>query len=282
MRINGYKNMADFREYVGVDFTSQFLGHYGIGHEQGGHSGRYPWGSGDAPMQDSPLSKGSESRKFRYVPSKSMDRSVQTVLRKLKENKITIGTIHTAKVNVEQANQEYLSFLGYSKDEDKAKLNREEKTQVVLNVKADNHENRPHARNRKIAEGTAEVKIRDSDASPHHLPAIYATNTYNDYVPEGYVDDIELATIDGTTNEGYRPDFHPISYDTYEALYNPSSENTFLTYYGQEKKKLDKLLEDPSVKLVIGMAKVADKVVNVLKKLKNVVVKSVKNITNRK
>lgn len=37
--------MADFREYIGVDFTDQFLQHYGVGHEHGGHSGRYPWGS---------------------------------------------------------------------------------------------------------------------------------------------------------------------------------------------------------------------------------------------
>ena len=38
--------MADFREYDGVDFTADFIIHYGVGHEDGGHSGRYPWGSG--------------------------------------------------------------------------------------------------------------------------------------------------------------------------------------------------------------------------------------------
>lgn len=37
--------MPDFREYIGVDFTSQFMQHYGVGHLHGGHSGRYPWGS---------------------------------------------------------------------------------------------------------------------------------------------------------------------------------------------------------------------------------------------
>lgn len=36
--------MADFRDYVGLDFTS-YLSHYGKGHLDGGHSGRYPWGS---------------------------------------------------------------------------------------------------------------------------------------------------------------------------------------------------------------------------------------------
>ena len=27
------------------------LMHYGVGHEAGGHSGRYPWGSGESPYQ---------------------------------------------------------------------------------------------------------------------------------------------------------------------------------------------------------------------------------------
>lgn len=36
--------MADFREYIGMD-ASTFLMHYGVGHEDGGHSGRYPYGS---------------------------------------------------------------------------------------------------------------------------------------------------------------------------------------------------------------------------------------------
>lgn len=43
--------MPDFRDYIGVDFTSQFLQHYGKGHLNGGHSGRYPWGSGKNPKQ---------------------------------------------------------------------------------------------------------------------------------------------------------------------------------------------------------------------------------------
>lgn len=41
----------DFRLYAGVDFSSMFLQHYGVGHEDGGHSGRYPWGSGKKPKQ---------------------------------------------------------------------------------------------------------------------------------------------------------------------------------------------------------------------------------------
>ncbi len=37
--------------YQGVDFSSEFLAHYGVGHDHGGRSGRYPWGSGDIPKQ---------------------------------------------------------------------------------------------------------------------------------------------------------------------------------------------------------------------------------------
>lgn len=43
--------MADFREYQGIDFSSMFLVHYGVGHDKGGNSGRYKWGSGDRPYQ---------------------------------------------------------------------------------------------------------------------------------------------------------------------------------------------------------------------------------------
>lgn len=43
-------NGNDFRLYQGMDF-SDFLAHYGVGHEQGGHSGRYAFGSGKNPKQ---------------------------------------------------------------------------------------------------------------------------------------------------------------------------------------------------------------------------------------
>lgn len=36
--------MADFRDYIGMD-ASAFLMHYGVGNLNGGHSGRYPYGS---------------------------------------------------------------------------------------------------------------------------------------------------------------------------------------------------------------------------------------------
>ena len=42
--------MNDFRLYKGLD-PSPYLMHYGKGHDQGGHSGRYPWGSGKNPYQ---------------------------------------------------------------------------------------------------------------------------------------------------------------------------------------------------------------------------------------
>lgn len=46
-------NGNDWRMYAGVDFSAEFLAHYGVGHDKGGHSGRYPWGSGKNPKQSS-------------------------------------------------------------------------------------------------------------------------------------------------------------------------------------------------------------------------------------
>lgn len=40
----------DFREKPSID---DVLIHYGVGHKDGGHSGRYPWGSGEEPFQTS-------------------------------------------------------------------------------------------------------------------------------------------------------------------------------------------------------------------------------------
>lgn len=273
--------MADYRAYAGVDFSAQFLAHYGVGHENGGHSGRYEWGSGDRPMQDSPLDKGSESKPFRYVPSKSIESSMHKVAKKLKENKITIETIHTARADASKANQEYLQLLGYGSDKKKETLNKEAKDQQVLVVKADNHKNRPHARTQKIAEGTAEVKINNADSNGQHLPAIYSTSAYMNYVPTPYGNNPkDLQTIDGTTNAGSNPKPKPLymtEQEYYALTQKPTSSNTFLSYYGQEKRKLDKVVNSPVTKLVLGMAKVANKVVKALKKLKNVIVSAFKH-----
>lgn len=43
----------EIASYLGSASMSdeEFIEHYGIGHDKGGHSGRYPWGSGDDPYQ---------------------------------------------------------------------------------------------------------------------------------------------------------------------------------------------------------------------------------------
>lgn len=33
-------------------YEGLYIMHYGVGHDKGGHSGRYPWGSGEEPYQD--------------------------------------------------------------------------------------------------------------------------------------------------------------------------------------------------------------------------------------
>ena len=43
-------------------YESLYIMHYGVGHDKGGHSGRYPWGSGDEPYQD--LSAAEKRRQF--------------------------------------------------------------------------------------------------------------------------------------------------------------------------------------------------------------------------
>jgi len=58
--------MADFRDYIGLDLTG-YLMHYGKGHLDGGHSGRYPWGSGKRPRQD----HKSDTSIFSLIPKHS-------------------------------------------------------------------------------------------------------------------------------------------------------------------------------------------------------------------
>lgn len=49
--------------------NSSFLKHYGVGHDKGGHSGRYPWGSGKEPYQHSGdfLSRVDQLRKSNFT-----------------------------------------------------------------------------------------------------------------------------------------------------------------------------------------------------------------------
>lgn len=64
----------DFRLYAGMD-SSEFLAHYGVGHDQGGHSGRYPWGSGKRPRQDRGGSRQDERTATTSMKSDSLHKS---------------------------------------------------------------------------------------------------------------------------------------------------------------------------------------------------------------
>ncbi len=69
--------MNDFRIYQGMDFSG-FLVHYGVGHDQGGHSGRYPWGSGakGKKREVSSVEKREKSRnKLHTVTTKSKNKA---------------------------------------------------------------------------------------------------------------------------------------------------------------------------------------------------------------
>lgn len=268
--------MADFREYQGIDFSSMFLVHYGVGHENGGHSGRYAWGSGEKPMQDSPLDKGSPSKPYRYVHSKSIENQARYYAKKLAEGKITIETIHYAKAAVSESNP----YASYLTGKEKAKLNRDEKDAKVMTIKADNHEGRPHARTKKIAEGTAEVKLQQAGASNQYLPSLYGTTAYQNYVPDPsswWLQDVDLPTLPGTPHNVQQPDSYPMAANSQQEAdsYFEPINDSLGSHLRQEKKRRDEIekkLNSPVTKLVLGMAKVADKVVNALKRLKNVVV----------
>lgn len=43
-----------------------YIMHYGVGHDKGGHSGRYPWGSGDSPYQDLSAAERRQARLDKY------------------------------------------------------------------------------------------------------------------------------------------------------------------------------------------------------------------------
>lgn len=73
--------MPDFRAYQGVDFSSDFLVHYGVGHLQGGHSGRFPWGSGENG------GGATRSARDRYRTAKTNYRTAKRALRKA-ENRL--------------------------------------------------------------------------------------------------------------------------------------------------------------------------------------------------
>ena len=45
--------MSSIKEFIKYIVCGDELMHYGVGHLDGGHSGRYPWGSGDNPEQRS-------------------------------------------------------------------------------------------------------------------------------------------------------------------------------------------------------------------------------------
>ena len=74
--------MNDFRLYKGLD-SSPYLMHYGKGHDQGGHSGRYPWGSGKNPKQSEKYDRnGNQSPeviKARNKIQHLLDRAKKTV-----------------------------------------------------------------------------------------------------------------------------------------------------------------------------------------------------------
>lgn len=78
-----------------------YLMHYGKGHKDGGHSGRYPWGSGERPKQrDIVIKKGQEFRTFTDTPRDN---------KRLKYTRIAPFDDEYARDNMREATYEPLS-----------------------------------------------------------------------------------------------------------------------------------------------------------------------------
>ena len=215
--------MADFREYQGIDFSSMFLVHYGVGHENGGHSGRYAWGSGEKPMQDSPLDKGSSTKQYRYVPSKSIANRVNSAIKRITDNegKYGLAAIHTsAATMINSAGEKALEAYGFNTDKLKDQAQHGEKEQTVEVKKASNHANRPHARTTKTVVGeSAEVKVQSNLSG--RIPAWMFSNSYQNYVYGGNYPKDEI-----------------------ESMYSPINSNNFFAHDKEKKKQMAELMAE--------------------------------------
>ena len=218
--------MNDFRLYTGVDRTPFFF-HFGVAHDEnppGRGSGRYPKGSGKRPDQPSPI-----------------ERKVTTAVRSIDARGFTVTGIHSALRK--HKGQEWLQNMGIDssklKNTNSIKYKEEKKMGVTVASKERARQemlaNRPHQRKKKVAEGTAEVKI---NGGAYNLPAYYFDGANLDYDEETMV-----------------------PYGNYYGYDHPA---TFMSYYREEGEKLDEALNKPLAKFVIKMAKVADTVLDLV------------------
>ena len=81
--------------YVGALFSEDYLAHYGVGHLQGGHSGRYPWGSGKRPKQSGLLKETITAERVKKYSSQAKQ------LNHVRINKNTSGYIYTKNGKVQ-------------------------------------------------------------------------------------------------------------------------------------------------------------------------------------
>jgi hypothetical protein len=105
------------------------LYHYGVGHKDGGHSGRYPWGSGDNPKQ---------YKKDYKTATKTINKlSKKGALTKNFTNRDAVYSKMQDEVNKKQAVKDYLEFDKKLNNyiEELAKKQGIRKEQVVISQK---------------------------------------------------------------------------------------------------------------------------------------------------
>lgn len=94
----------DWEDLIVMRDVDGYLEHYGVGHENGGHSGRYPWGTGDSPYQRNAAFLQEVSR-LKAEGFSEKDIAIQLHCRTTSElrNKIAAASNTNRKINIDKA-----------------------------------------------------------------------------------------------------------------------------------------------------------------------------------
>lgn len=95
--------MSSIKEFINYIINGEELAHYGVGHLDGGHSGRYPWGSGENPEQrsNSFLAYVDKQRK-KGMSMQDIAKGMKITQTELKQ-RISISNMYSRKAKREKA-----------------------------------------------------------------------------------------------------------------------------------------------------------------------------------
>lgn len=109
--MNEEHSMNDFRLYA----HGNYLSHVGVGHEKGGNSGRYPWGSGERPMQElegtsAHAREMGKKKQSGQIDMQDAERRTRSALRRLKRSQKATGN-KAVKVGKKLSKQAVRGFV---------------------------------------------------------------------------------------------------------------------------------------------------------------------------